>query len=198
VLESSVSVETAGPPEKNKHGQRLSAQRAGWYILRCGAGLEFLAEQSLRDSGWEIFLPRETKWRPSRWRLRPRQGEHAYPRFPGYLLLATTPPLWPDWNAWPVSRFIRGVLSMAGEPVPLARGEIERLRAEDGLAVPHVSSVPVHRAFAAGDQVHVMAGAFRGFAATLDSIDEAGAHITVQLFGRPAEVPLPLTWLEAA
>lgn len=87
---------------------------------------------------------------------------------------------------------------MAGEPVPLAHGEIDRLRAEDGMAVPYDGSVPLHRAFMAGDQVRVLAGPFRDYTATLDSIDEAGAHITVQLFGRPAEVPLPLTWLEAA
>lgn len=187
-----------GPIDSNKHGPQGRSERAGWYILRCGAGLEFPAEKSLRDSGWDIFLPRERKWRPSLWRRRPADGEVAYPRFPGYLFLATTPPRWPDWSAWPLAGLIRGILAMAGEPVPLAPGEIERLRAEDGTTVSHEDSVPLHRAFAAGQSARLTAGAFRGFTAVLDAIDEDGAHMTVRIFGRPTPIVQPLTWLEAA
>jgi transcription antitermination factor NusG len=109
-----------------------------------------------------------------------------------------TPPRWPDLGAWPIAAFARGILAMDGRPVPLAPGEIDRLRADDGALVPHAGSVPVHRAFTPGQSVRVLAGPFREFVAELDAIDRAGARITVQLFGRPTPVPLPLTWLEAA
>jgi transcription antitermination factor NusG len=172
--------------------------RAGWYILRCGAGLDFPAEKAVRNAGWNVFLARERKWRVSLWRRKPSEGEAEYPRFPGYLFVLVQPPYWPRWDSWPLERCITGILSMAGRPVALAPGEMARLRAEDGAIVPHAGSVPVHRAFALGQSVRVLAGPFRDHIAALDAIDERGAHITVQLFGRPAQVPLPLTWLEAA
>lgn len=185
--------------QAHKHGApEHSAFRAGWYILRCGAGLDFPAEQAARKAGWNVFLAREKKWRVSLWRRKPSAGEAEYPRFPGYLFVHVTPPRWPRWNAWPLDSCITGILAMDGRPVPLAVGEIARLMTEDGEPVPHVTSVPVHRAFTAGQMVHVLAGAFCGFVARVDAIDARGAHTTVEIFGRPAEVVLPLTWLEVA
>lgn len=149
------------------------------------------------NAGWKVFLAREYEWRAC-YRLRRKATEVGYPRFPGYLFIHVTPPRWPTFDVWPLATFARGILAMDGQPVPLAPGEIERLLAEDGEVVPHVASVPVRRAFTPGQSVRVLAGAFRDFEATLDAVDEAGARITVQLFGRPTPVPLPLTWLEAA
>lgn len=191
---------TCAPLDKKKHGAQGGAG-AGWYILRIVSGLDFLAEEALRESGWDVFLARERKWRPLRWRRKPTQAavEDGYPRFPGYLFVAVTPPGWPDLTAWPFTALIRGILSMNGQPVPLAPGEVDRLRSEDGTAVPPVMSVPLHRAFVVGQRVRVLAGPFRDFVADLDAVDEGGASITVQIFGRPTPVrELPLAWLEAA
>lgn len=185
-------------PNKNDRNTGLrehSAPRAGWYILRCGAGTEFEADKALRNSGWSTFLPVETKWRAGYLRRRP--VPRAYPRFPGYLFLYIRPPAWPNFGAWPFVVFIHGILCMGGTPLPLAPGEIERLMHESGKPVPHVASVPVHRALQSGQRVRVVAGPFRDFTAQV-AIDDSGARITVQLFGRPTEIPVPLTWLEAA
>jgi transcription antitermination factor NusG len=173
-----------------------SAKGAGWYILRCGGGTEFLAAKALRDAGWATFLPVERKWRVTLWRR--RQIEAEYPRFPRYLFLYREPPDWPRFDEWPLDRYVRGVLAMNGEPVPLAPGEIDRIMAEDGTPVLPAASVPLHRAFQAGDQVRVRSGGWRDWVVRIDAIDESGAHITVPLFGRQAAQVLPLTWLEAA
>lgn len=85
---------------------------------------------------------------------------------------------------------------MDGEPVALAPGEIERLRAEDGTVVVPVTSL--HRAFVPGMRVRVRHGPFERFEAVLDAVDEGGAHLTLQIFGRPTPVTQPLAWLEAA
>lgn len=170
-----------------------SAARAGWYILRCGAGLDFPAEEAVRNAGWDIFCARELKWRPSTLRRQP--VETRYPRYPGYLFLHVAPPRWPVLTARPFDRYARGILAMSGRPVALAPGEIERLKAEDGRSA---SATPTHKAFVAGQSVRVLGGAFRDYEGTIDAIDGDGAHITVQLLGRPASVPLPLNWLEAA
>lgn len=197
MTERRVSTESSVAPQYiasiNTGRQEHSAKVAGWYILRCGAGLEFRARDALRDSGWDVFLPLERKWRSTLFGRRPI--EVGYPRFPRYLFLNTTPPRWPVWGRWPLS-MIRGVLGMDGEPVPLAQGEFQRLLAEDGTTV--VPAASLHRAYVPGMQVRVRHGPFESFEATLDMIDEAGARITVQLFGRPTPAPLPLTWLEAA
>lgn len=183
------------PLEKNKHGAQ-GGDDAGWYILRTVSGLDLLAEESLRGSGWDVFVAREMKWRPRR--LRRKKAQRAgYPRFPGYLFICLMPPGWPPLQAWPFSTFIRGILGMDGSPVPLAPGEIDRLRAEDGTAVPPVASVPLHRAFTAGQRVRVLAGPFLDFEVDIDAIDDGGADITVQVFGRPTPLRgLPLTLLE--
>jgi transcription antitermination factor NusG len=153
---------------------------------------------AVRNAGWNVFCAREKKWRVSLWRRKPSEGEADYPRFPGYLFVHVTPPAWPDLSAWPLSAYLSGVLTMGGRPVPLAAREIDRLRAEDGTNVPHTDSVPVHRAFAAGQRALVLAGAFCDFVATIEFIDEAGAHIAVPICGKPADVTLPLTWLRHA
>jgi transcription antitermination factor NusG len=189
---------SAGVPhnQHDKHGApEHSAQRAGWYILRCGGGLDFQARDALTEAGWAVFAPIERKWRVA---LLRRQSEEArYPRFPGYLFVHVTPPHWPALARWPLNRFLRGVLSMDGMPLPLATGEFERLQAEDGAAVASGVS-PLHRAFMTGQEVRVTSGAFRDFTVRIDALDDDGAHTTVQIFGRPTAVTLPLTWLEAA
>lgn len=183
----------ASHEQHHKHG--TPAHSAGWYILRCGGGLEFAACDALAKAGWTAFLPIERKWRVTV--LRRFSEEARYPRFPGYLFVFVAPPRWPDLASWPLNRYLRGVLAMDGRPVPLAAGEIERLQAEDGAAVASRVS-PLHRAFMTGQQVRVTSGAFRDFMVRIDAIDDIGAHTTVQIFGRPAAVTLPLTWLEAA
>lgn len=195
----SVNTAIAGAPheQQHKHGAPgHSGYRADWYILRVGAGLDFEADKALRNAGWSTFLPREPKWRPGHYRRRCSPSD--YPRFPGYLFLATAPPSWPAWADWPWRNLLHGVLCMSGRPIRLADGEIERLMADDGRPVPHRHSVPVHRAFMAGDQVRVRSGAWRDWVVHIDAIDDKGAHISVPLFGRQVETVLPLTWLEAA
>lgn len=187
----------ASHQQNHKHGMpERSAYRAGWYILRCGGGLDFQARAALSELGWAAFVPVERKWRLTLFRRRTIEAE--YPRCPGYVFVRTTPPLWPAWDSWPLSRYLRsGPLMMDGRPAPLAPGEMERLQAEDGAAV--VSSVPpLHRAFTAGQVVRVIGGAFIDNTIRIEAIDEDGASTTVQIFGRPTAVKLPLTWLEAA
>jgi transcription antitermination factor NusG len=190
--------ETAPRASDNKHGASSAALSAGWYILRCGAGLDFYAEETLRESGWGVFLAREKKWRRSQFKRRSDRAASDFPRFPGYLFLFVRPPHWPDFRAWPLDTFYRGILGMDGTPVPLATGAIERLMAEDGCHVPHRSSVPACRALAVGDLVRVLGGAFRDFEGVIEVIDELGAHLSVPLLGRRLRLPLPLTWVEHA
>ena len=185
--------------QPHKHGRpEHSATRAGWYILRCGAGADFDAEDTLRQSGWTVFVARERKWRASLLKRRRKSSEADYPRFPGYIFCRIEPPRWPPFSRWPFAQYVRGILTMSGRPVPLVAGEIERLIAEDGVSVPHVNSVPVHKALVEGQPARVTAGAFREFVARIDALDGSGARISVQLFGRPCDVRLPLTWLEPA
>jgi transcription antitermination factor NusG len=180
--------------QENRHGASARRDDAAWYILRSGAGLERDAEKYLRGSGFSVFLPRERKWRPIR-PLRRRAAEIAYPRFPGYIFALLAPSCWPDIRTWP---YVRGVLGIAGRPVPLADGEIARLMAEDGSAVPHVESVPTRRSIAVGQIVHILGGPFRGFVGDIEHISESGARMSVALFGRQTDLVLPLEWLEAA
>jgi transcription antitermination factor NusG len=193
----------ASHEQNHKHGApEHTAYRAGWYILRCGAGTDFPAADAVRKAGFKVFVPCERKWRVSIWRRKGhREASKAlveYPRFPSYLFVHITPPVWPYWRDWPLDRYITGILALDGQPARLAAGEMERLQADDGTLVPHDGSMPTHKAFMVGMRVRVMAGAFQDFTMRIDAIDDSGAHGTVPIFGRLAAVTLPLTWLEAA
>jgi transcription antitermination factor NusG len=198
VPESRVEQKTTAVPQQlaaiNTGRPAHPRNGAGWYILRCGAGTEFRARDALCDSGFSAYLPIEKKWRATLFGR--RSIEVDYPRFPRYLFVRVAPPLWPPFGRWPLSAFVRGVLGMNGEPVRLAPGELERLQAEDGQLVVPVTSL--HKAFVPGMQVRVRLGPFASFEAALDAIDERGAHLTLQMLGRPTPVVQPLAWLEAA
>ena len=86
---------------------------------------------------------------------------------------------------------------MDGVPVPLAPGEIERLRAEDGRPAFGAASM-ARSGFVAGMSVRVRVGAFKDFVAVLDAVGASGGQLTVQIFGRPTPLRLPLNQLEAA
>src|SRR5262245_24692656 len=84
--------------------------RAGWYILRCGAGSEFRARDALSDSGFSAFLPVERKDRVTLYRRKPASTQ--YPRFPRYLFVHVEPPLWPSLDGGPLKDLVHGFLRM--------------------------------------------------------------------------------------
>ena len=190
---SHVQQQKHGAPERSAI---RAGSRVGWYILRCGGGRWTEARDALMDRGYGVFVPTERKWRPRSYRKEPE--EVSFPRFPGYLFLHATPPHWPAWQAWPLSRWTWRILTMAGNPVRLADVEIDRLMLEDGTPVPPASADPLHRAFQAGQQVRVRRGGFRDRVTRLNLVDDRGGHITVDLLGRQVQIALPLQWIEAA
>lgn len=121
----------------------------------------------------------------------------GYARFPGYTFVAMDA----EASQWPSIRglpFVLGILGVGGRPVALAPGEVERMRAEDGTYVPHVTSVPTRAAIAPGQEVRITDGPFRGWVVKVKHISQRGAHAALRFLCAEHELALPLEWLEAA
>lgn len=162
------------------------------------SGREIATEKQLAISGIGVFLPREIRYRrAARYLRRQRVEVVGYARFPGYTFVAmdAAASQWPRVRALP---FVLGVLGIGGRPVALAPGEVERMRADDGKIVPHVSSVPTHRAIVPGQTVRIAAGPFRDWVVKVERISRRGAHATLNFLCAQHELELPLEWLEAS
>jgi transcription antitermination factor NusG len=102
---------------------------------------------------------------------------------------------WPRIRAFPL---VLGVLGVGGRPVALLPGELERMRAEDGSSVPHVTSVPTNRGLVPGQTVRIAEGPFRDWVVKVEHISRRGARASLNFLCAQHEIDLPLEWLEAA
>jgi transcription antitermination factor NusG len=104
-------------------------------------------------------------------------------------------------SEWPRIRalsLVLGVLGVNGRPVALVPGEVERLRAEDGTSVPHVTSVPTNRGLVPGQTVRIAGGPFRDWVVKVEHISSRGARVSLSFLCTQHELDLPLELLEAA
>jgi transcription antitermination factor NusG len=64
------------------------------------------------------------------------------------------------------------------------------LSPDDGRRFGNTGGMP---SWAEGDRVRVVAGSFEGFGGTIEQIDDVGANVVVNVFGRGTPVRLALS-----
>lgn len=193
---------------------RLRSETAlGWYLALCAPGREAKAEEALMALGFDVYLPRETRWRrPLRGReSRPApRTEVRSPLFPGYLFVcagekaeglaadvwtASGPELALAWTADGVD----GVLSMAnGQPWPVRAGLVGVLReGEAAGAFDHTARA--RRRYERGEPVRIIAGVFADQLAEVTAQADAHGRLPVVVQGGFAvSLQLDLDDVEAA
>jgi len=195
---------------------RLRSETAlGWYLALCAPGREAKAEEALMALGFDVYLPRETRWRrPLRGReSRPApRTEVQSPLFPGYLFVcagevglddlagvdvwtASGPDLALAWTADGVD----GVLSMAnGRPWPVRTGLVGVLReGEAAGAFDHTARA--RRRYERGEPVRIIAGVFADQMAEVTAQADAHGRLPVVVQGGFAvSLQLDLDDVEAA
>lgn len=163
-----------------------------WYCLRTAPQKENAVTQILTARGVTAFCPTETKWR--RHGRKKRQPVER-PMLPRYILIRCEEP-WAIVHAMR-GRGVCGLVCFGGAPARIPERAVEWLARRSGAALSTRSSA-VHRAFAPGDQVDIIAGPFQGWRVELTTIKGEAGVVLLRMFGSERRVPIRLDQLEAA
>lgn len=159
----------------------MTAERARWYVVQTQMNAEHKAAANLARQGFDCYLPRYLKRR----RHARKVETVAAPLFPRYMFVAVG-----DSQPWRSIRSTIGVSHLVcrgDEPTPVPDGVVDQIRGregEDGFI-----KLDERPAFAAGDKVRVLEGAFAGCVALCEGMaPNDRVMILLDLLGRKARV----------
>lgn len=169
----------------------------GWYLVMAAPGRELRAEASLMEAGFDVYLPRETRWKRPRREGMSTAGprvEVVTPMLPGYLFVcagqrevgvvdevwtAQGPELAVAWSADGVERVL---CCAGGRPWPVRAGLVALLREAEGAgAFDHTTRA--RKRYRAGQQVRIIVGLFQGHLAEVKAEADAAGVLPVFLPG---------------
>ena len=175
-----------------------------WYVLRSATRREKTAAQSLRELGFTVYLPCETRWvRHAR-----TKTSQTYPLFSGYLFAQITQD--DIWKAQAADG-VHKVLTAERK----ANGVTSYVSAIKGAYVDALSAAEANGAFdktlkdrpkpkgenpfKKGDPARIMEGPFSGFIANVTKVRGSDrVNLLVSLFGKVQDVEIAVKDLEAA
>jgi transcriptional antiterminator RfaH len=169
----------------------MTAAGRRWYVVQTQPHAELRAAQHLQRQGFATYLPRCLKRR----RHARRTETIAAPLFPRYLFVAA------DLSAqrWRAIRSTIGVSRLVcngDAPAPLADAVVERLRAQEQSGFVRLPAAP---AFARGDAVRVIDGAFATCFGLFDGMrDDERVTVLLDLLGRKVRVAIEREMIAAA
>lgn len=170
-----------------------AAHNITWCVAQTQPAKEHIAEQHLRDQGYDVYLPRFKKiCRHAR-----RVEEKRVPLFPRYIFVGMNL----DAAPWRSVNGTRGVsyllMSRNLTPAQVPTHIIDDLRArevEDGVV-----SLDSLINFTRGEPVRILEGVFSNHMATFDALDDKSrVHVLLSFMGRDMNVTLPHYAIEAA
>jgi transcriptional antiterminator NusG len=182
----------------------------GWYIIHTYAGYENRIEKKLHGFLEAGLLPSNVLFNvevPEEQTVEVKDGKKKYVNrkfLPSYIMLEME--LGDDWKG--VCAAIRGIEGVTGfvgthsrmdKPRPITDDEAKNLLQKSG-EIKGDRSARVKQAFAAGDQVKIIEGAFATFTGTVDEVnmEKNKLRVIVGIFGRPTTVELEMLQVEKA
>ena len=163
-----------------------------WYVVQTQVNGEAKAAQNLLRQGFEIYLPRYLKRR-----CHARKVEFvAKPLFPRYMFVAIDRAA-QRWRSIQSTQGVSHLVCNGEEPAAVPGGVVGGLKArEDDRGFIRMETTP---AFAPGDKVRVLAGAFMDSAGLFDGMgDHDRVAILLDLLGRKVRVHLDVDLVAAA
>lgn len=163
-----------------------------WHVVQTQVNGEAKAAQNLLRQGYGIYLPRYLKRR-----CHARKVDFvAKPLFPRYMFV-TIDRAAQRWRSIHSTRGVSHLVCNGEEPAAVPSGVVGALKArEDDRGFIRMETTP---AFASGDKVRVLAGAFRDSAGLFDGMgDHDRVAILLDLLGRKVRVHLDVDLVAAA
>src|SRR6185437_3824772 len=163
-----------------------------WYVVQTQVNCEAKAAQNLQRQGYDIYLPRYLRRR----RHARKVDFTAKPLFPRYMFVAidmTTQ----RWRAIQSTFGVSRLVCNGDDPALVPDGVVSRLKAsEDEKGFVKLDAKP---AFAPGDRVRVLAGAFMDNAGLFSGMaDHDRVAILLDMLGRKVRVLLDADMVAAA
>jgi transcriptional antiterminator RfaH len=165
---------------------------ARWYVVQTQVNGEAKAAQNLQRQGYEIYLPRYLKRR----RHARKIDLTAKPLFPRYMFVAIDMAT-QRWRSIQSTFGVARLVTNGDDPAAVPEGVVHALRArEDDKGLIRLDSKP---AFAPGDKVRVLAGAFMDSAGLFSGLaDHDRVSILLDMLGRKVRVLLDADMVTAA
>lgn len=147
-----------------------------WFAVQTNPLCERKASDGLREHGFTVFMPVETKWK----RTRKTRERVDHPLFPSYIFVGLGP-----WQSLYHVRQIDGVrgLVMTGDRVPaeVIPAAIYDLQARQ--AAGEFDRTPAKRsAYSEGDDARILTGPFKGHIGKMLAADDQG-RVSLMLKG---------------
>jgi transcriptional antiterminator RfaH len=163
-----------------------------WYVVQTQVNCEVKAADNLRRQGYEAYLPRYLKRR----RHARKVDFTAKPLFPRYMFVAIDLAT-QRWRSIQSTFGVSRLVTYGDEPAALPEGVVGALKArEDGEGFVKLDARP---AFAPGDKVRVLAGAFMDNAGLFNGMaDHDRVSILLDMLGRKVRVLLDADLVVAA
>ena len=167
-------------------------EAARWYVVQTQVNGEFRAAQNLMRQGYDVYLPRYLKRRRHARKL----DFAAKPLFPRYLFVAIDMAT-QRWRSIQSTLGVARLVSNGDDPAMVPEGVVSALKArEDDKGFITMESKP---AFAPGDKVRVLAGAFMDNAALFNGMaDHDRVSILLDMLGRKVRVLIDADLVAAA
>lgn len=165
---------------------------ARWYVVQTQVNGEAKAAENLRRQGFETYLPRYLKRR----RHARKVDFTAKPLFPRYMFV-TIDMATQRWRSVQSTFGVSCLVANGDEPAMLPEAVISALKArEDVNGFVKLDAAP---AFAPGDKVRVLAGAFVDYAGLFNGMaDHDRVAILLEMLGRQVRVVLDADLVSAA
>jgi transcriptional antiterminator RfaH len=165
---------------------------ARWYVVQSQVNGEAKAAQNLLRQGYEVYLPRYLKRR----RHARKVDFTAKPLFPRYMFVAIDMAT-QRWRSIQSTFGVSRLVTNGDDPAMVPEGVIGALKArEDDKGFVLLDS---RLAFAPGDRVRVLAGAFMDSAGLFNGLaDHDRVSILLEMLGRKVRVLLDADMVAAA
>jgi transcriptional antiterminator RfaH len=163
-----------------------------WYVVQTQVNCEVKAAQNLQRQGYDIYLPRY----PRRRRHARKVDFAAKPLFPRYMFVAIDMAT-QRWRAIQSTFGVSRLICNGDDPALVPDGVVSTLKArEDEKGFVRLDAKP---AFAPGDRVRVLAGAFMDSAGLFSGMaDRDRVAILLDMLGRKVRVLLDADMVAAA
>jgi transcriptional antiterminator RfaH len=169
---------------------KISGSR--WYVVQTQVNGEAKAAENLRRQGYEIYLPRYLKHR----RHARKVDFVAKPLFPRYMFVAIDVAT-QRWRSIQSTSGVSHLVTNGNEPATVPESVVRALRTrEDANGFVQLDATP---AFASGDKVRVLGGAFIDNAGLFNGMaDHDRVAILLEMLGRQVRVVLDADLVAAA